>query len=102
MIAMDKWLRLNPFSILNNMLWKKTESSSGPEPDHPKESGSGLTPTFSLSRKNSTLTKFTSGRNTITIRTTSTPPQSKENTSNTSIETTSSNVTDAGSSKDTP
>src|SRR5882672_7537891 len=94
----------NPYSRLKNIQWRLPEmvpvSFYGPEPRAPMESGTASTPRHWLTREHSTLTKYTSGPNTITIRTTSTPPQSKEDSSNTTTRTTSPSETITGTSSE--
>src|SRR6266436_3646138 len=76
------------------------ESSSGLDNKDQTEDGSASTSNSWLKREHNTLTKYTSGRNTITIRTTSTPPQSRETSSNTTTKTTSPTKMECGSSKE--
>src|SRR5258705_4923539 len=77
-----------------NPLVMELGNSFGPDSKDKMVNGLGLTLPSWLKRERSTLTKFTLGPNTITIRTTTTLPKSKETTSNTTIPTTSPSETD--------
>src|SRR5690242_10404796 len=87
MMSMATFMSLHHYLTLKNTLSKVLEmeqdNSCGLDSKETTESGSVSTKKFSLQRERSTLTKFNSGPNIITIRTTSTRPRSKEKTSST-------------------
>src|SRR5258708_36100390 len=76
------------------------DSTSGLDNKTSMENGMDSIPKFSLTREHHTLTKYTSGPNTITIRTTSVRPPSKETTFNTTTTNGSPAETENGTSKD--
>src|SRR5258708_25788860 len=84
------WPVLNHYLKLKNTLSKRWEteldSSSGQDNKQRTEDGTDLIPRYLLKKEHSTLIKYTSGHNTITILTTSIRPPSKNTNSNTMIQ----------------
>src|ERR1700739_1578811 len=103
MMNWGMWYMPNPYLRYGNTLWNPWEtvlaSSYGRDSKHQTESGSDSTPKYSLQKERNTLTKLTSGHNTITIHTMLDPRRLKENSSNTMTPTTSSAETVSGSLK---
>src|SRR5258708_1406296 len=91
------------YLMLKSGLWKQPEmvqdNISGLDNKTLTESGTDSIPKFSLTREHHTLTRYTSGHNTITIRTTSVRPPSKETTSNTTTTNGSPVKTESGTSE---
>src|SRR6266566_2331260 len=82
-----------------NQLETELENFSGPDNKPPTDDGMDLVKKFLGKRSRNTSIKYTSGPNTITIHTTSTPPRSDGTSSNTTTETSSSSKMEDGSSK---
>src|SRR3972149_3154375 len=101
---LDKLLNLSLYlkSLRDRLNLRGTELENffGPVNKDLMANGSGLIPKSWPKRKHITLVKFTSGHNTIMIRTTSLPLQSKETCFNTTIKTTSQKEMESGPLKE--
>src|SRR5258708_25055686 len=86
----------------SNQLVLVMENFSGIVQSALMENGLDSTPKYLLRRNRSTLISYTSGHNTITIRTTMSRPPSKENSSSTTINNTSLEKMEDGLSKEVP